>query len=136
LQPAAAITAEVVPFDAGAQKTLADDKNGAWKQMEMHIIPFSMQPDPSWATAWFVTRQIGEWNWEGFSDAEFDKLVDKAVGELDDKKRDAMYRRMQNLMEESGSYLFLTHGVNAVLHSRHAQALVESGCAAFPVPRL
>lgn len=110
------ITAEVMPFDAGAQKAMADDKNGAWKQMEMHIIRFSMQPDPSWATAWFVTSQIGQWNWERFSNAEFDKLVDDAVGELDDKKRDAMYRRMQDLMEESGSYLFLTHGVNAVLH--------------------
>ena len=25
-------------------------------------------------------------------------------------------RRMQDLMEQSGSYVFLTHGVNAVLH--------------------
>src|SRR5262249_14336865 len=70
------ITAEVVTFDTGAQKALADDKNGAWKKMEMHIIRFSMQPDPSWATAWFVTSQIGQWNWERFSNAEFDKLAD------------------------------------------------------------
>jgi peptide/nickel transport system substrate-binding protein len=110
------VTAEVMPFDAGAQKAMADDKNGAWKQMEMHIIRFSMQPDPSWATAWFVTSQIGQWNWERFSNAEFDKLADDGVAELDNKKRDALYRRMQDLMEESGSYIFLTHGVNAVLY--------------------
>jgi peptide/nickel transport system substrate-binding protein len=110
------VTAEVIPYDTGSQKALADDKNGAWKKMEMHIIRFSMQPDPSWATAWFVTSQIGQWNWERFSNPEFDKLVDAGVAELDDKKRDAMYQRMQDLMEESGSYLFLTHGVNAVLH--------------------
>jgi peptide/nickel transport system substrate-binding protein len=110
------VAASVIPYDAGAQKAMADDKNGAWKEMQMHIVRFSMQPDPSWATAWFVTSQIGQWNWERFSNAEFDKLVDEAVNELDDKKRDAMYRRMQDLMEESGSYIFLTHGVNAMLY--------------------
>jgi len=110
------VTAEVIPYDSGTQKALADGKNGEWKKMEMHIIRFSMQPDPSWATAWFVTSQIGQWNWERFSNAEFDKLADDGVAELDSKKRDVIYRRMQDVMEESGSYLFLTHGVNAVLH--------------------
>jgi peptide/nickel transport system substrate-binding protein len=110
------ITAEVIPFDAGMQKALADDKNGGWKKMEMHIVRFSMQPDPSWAVAWFVTSQIGQWNWERFSNPEFDRLVIEAVGELDAQKRDAMYRHMQDLMEESGSYIFLTHGVNAALY--------------------
>ena len=38
------------------------------------------------------------------------------MSELDPMKRDQMYRRMQDLMEQSGSYVFLTHGVNAVLH--------------------
>ena len=31
------------------------------------------------------------------------------MSEGDLKKRDAMYRRMQDIMEESGAYLFLTH---------------------------
>jgi peptide/nickel transport system substrate-binding protein len=110
------VTAEVIPFDGGAQKAMADDKNGGWKKMEMHIVRFSMQPDPSWATAWFVTSQIGQWNWERFSNAEFDQLVDAGVAELDNRKRDAMYQRMQDLMEVSGSYIFLTHGVNAMLY--------------------
>ena len=110
------ITAEVIPYDAGMQKALADDKNGGWKKMEMHIVRFSMQPDPSWAVAWFVTSQIGQWNWERFSNPEFDRLVIEGVGELDAQKRDAMYRHMQDLMEQSGSYIFLTHGVNAALY--------------------
>jgi peptide/nickel transport system substrate-binding protein len=110
------VTAEVIPYDAGRMKAVADDKSGGWKKMEMHIVRFSMQPDPSWASAWFVTSQIGQWNYERFSNPEFDKLVDDGVAELDKAKRDAMYRRMQDLMEESGSYIFLSHGVNAVLH--------------------
>ena len=30
-----------------------------------------------------------------------------------------MYVRMQDLMEQSGAYVFLTHGINAVLHRDH-----------------
>ena len=110
------IQADVRPFDTGAQKALAADKAGGWKTMGLHIVRFSMQPDPSWATAWFVTSQISEWNWERFSNPEFDKLHETLTSELDDKKRDAGYRRMQDLMEQSGAYIFLTHGVNAAIH--------------------
>jgi peptide/nickel transport system substrate-binding protein len=39
-----------------------------------------------------------------------------------------MYVRMQNLMEESGAYVFLTHGVNAVLYRKTVQpALTPDG---------
>ena len=78
-----------------------------------------MQPDPSWATAWFVTSQIGEWNWERFSNPEFDQLARRRARRTRPAKRDAMYRRMQDLMEQSGSYVFLTHGVNAILYRNH-----------------
>ena len=79
------------------------------------ISRFTMQPDPSWATAWFVSSQIGEWNYERFSNAEFDSLHEQAKGELDAVKRQAMYERMQDILEESGSYLFLTNGATASL---------------------
>jgi peptide/nickel transport system substrate-binding protein len=79
----------------------------------MYIQRFNMEADPSWATAWFVSSQIGLWNWERFSNPEFDRLDSDAKSEADPTKRGAMYRRMQDLMEESGSYVFLTHGVNA-----------------------
>jgi ABC-type transport system substrate-binding protein len=65
------INAEVIPFDSGQQKALAGDKSGKWKEMGLHIVRFTMLPDPSWATAWFVSSQIGEWNWERFSNPEF-----------------------------------------------------------------
>ncbi|MCX7380366.1 MAG: ABC transporter substrate-binding protein [Alphaproteobacteria bacterium] len=110
------IIAEVIPFDAGQQKALAGDKNGRWKEMGIMISRFTMQPDPSWATAWFVSSQIGEWNFERFSNAEFDRLHEEAKGELDQAKRQAMYERMQDILEESGSYVFLTNGATASLH--------------------
>ncbi|MBI1777976.1 MAG: twin-arginine translocation signal domain-containing protein [Proteobacteria bacterium] len=109
------ITAEVTPFASGVQKSMASDKSGGWKKMQMTVSRFSMQPDPAWATAWFVSSQIGEWNWERISNKEFDDLHVKAMSEPDRGKRDVMYKRMQDLMEESGAYVFLTHGVNAAL---------------------
>jgi peptide/nickel transport system substrate-binding protein len=104
------ITAEVIPMESSAQRAMATDKSGAWKQMGLLVNRFTMLPDPSWATAWFVTSQIGVWNWERFSNAEFDALHEAAKSELDGAKRDALYARMQDIMEESGSYLFLTNG--------------------------
>jgi len=35
--------------------------------------------------------------------------------ETDRAVRDRIYRRMQDLMEESGAYVFLTHEVNAAV---------------------
>lgn len=113
------IQAEVVPFDSGVQKAMASDKAGGWKKMQMHISRFSMRPDPSWATVWFTSAQIGEWNWERISNPEYDQLHEKALAETDPAKRSAMYVRMQDLMEQSGAYVFLTHGINALLHRNH-----------------
>lgn len=114
------ITAEVVPSAGGVQKAQAGDKTGGgWKKMQMHIVRFSMQPDPSWATVWFTKEQIWEWNWERFADPEYNDLHQKALREFDQKKRHDMYVRMQDIMEDSGAYIFLTHGVNPVLHRDH-----------------
>jgi peptide/nickel transport system substrate-binding protein len=75
-----------------------------------------MAPDPSWATAWFVPAQIGIWNWERWNSPLFGTLHEAALAEMDLAKRGAMYVRMQELMEESGAYLFLTHEVSSVVY--------------------
>ncbi|MBL8703053.1 MAG: peptide ABC transporter substrate-binding protein [Alphaproteobacteria bacterium] len=110
------IEAQVQPFDQGVQKAMASGKAGEWKKMALHIARFSMQPDPSWASVWFTKEQIGEWNWERFPDAEYNTLHAQALKEPDPQKRHAMYVRMQDIMEDSGAYVFLTHGVNPILH--------------------
>jgi peptide/nickel transport system substrate-binding protein len=77
---------------------------------------FSMAPDPSWATVWFTPDQIGVWNWERWNSPEFGELHKKALVEKDVAKRDEMYKKMQDLMEESGAYIFLTHEANAAVY--------------------
>ena len=49
------------------------------------------------------------WNWERFCNEEFDKLHAAARIEKDVAKRAAMYEKAQQLMEDSGAYVFLTH---------------------------
>jgi peptide/nickel transport system substrate-binding protein len=53
--------------------------------------------------------------------------------ETDPAARDRMYRRMQDLMEASGAYVFLTHEINAaVFRDNLAPALLPDGGVVLP----
>jgi peptide/nickel transport system substrate-binding protein len=111
------IDVQIDAHDTGTFWSLGDQSKGdQWKKLNMVIQRYTMAPDPSWATAWFLPAQIGVWNWERWNSPEFDALHKQALVELDEKKRGAMYVRMQDLMEESGAYVFLTHEVSGVIH--------------------
>ena len=108
------ITVTIKPHDSGVFNTLGDQKAGdSWKSIQLILNRFSMSPDPSFATEWFTPEQVGVWNWERFNNAEFGKLNEAALVERDAIKRAEMYVRMQDLMEESGQYVFLTHELRA-----------------------
>jgi peptide/nickel transport system substrate-binding protein len=108
---------DILPYDSGTFWSLGDQKSGnAWKDLQMIYDRFSMAPDPSWATVWFTPDQIGVWNWERWNSPEFGELHKKALIEKDVAKRDQMYKHMQDLMEESGAYIFLTHEANAAVY--------------------
>jgi len=103
--------------DSGTFNTLGDRAaNPNWKDVQLILNRFAMSPDPSYATEWFTPEQVGVWNWEGFNSPEFGELHVKAKAEKDPAKRAQMYERMQQLMEESGAYIFLTHERVAYIH--------------------
>ncbi|EBA17852.1 dipeptide ABC transporter, periplasmic dipeptide-binding protein [Roseobacter sp. SK209-2-6] len=119
------ITLEVNVLESGAFWASGDNEN-----LQLVLNRFSMAPDPSYATAWFIKEQAGIWNWERFRNAEFDELHQAASQETDITKRDAMYQRAQDLMEESGAYRFLTHEATPVIHSSRVNpALRPDGLA-------
>jgi peptide/nickel transport system substrate-binding protein len=60
---------------------------------------------------WFTSQQLGQWNWERFSNEEFDRLNDLALATSGEAERNRMYQRMQDIMEESGCYRFISNGV-------------------------
>lgn len=103
--------------ESGAFWSLGDESQGErWQDIQLILNRFSMSPDPYYATSWFISEQIGIWNWERFSDPEFDELHQKALAETDPEKRDAMYRRMQDIMEATGAYRFITHEASPVMY--------------------
>ncbi len=111
------ITVEVNLHESGAFWSLGDSSKGErYKDVQLILNRFSMGPDPSYATAWFITEQKGIWNWERFSNEEFDQLEAAAKAESDPAKRDEMYQKMQDIMEESGAYRFITHEATPVIY--------------------
>jgi len=132
------IQVEIRPHDSGTFWTLGDESAGdAWQDIQLVISRFSMQPDPSFATAWFTPAQIGVWNWERFNSPEFGELHDRAITETDPERRHDMYVRMQELMEESGAYVFLTHELTAAIYRDHiVPGLLPDGTARFAEFRL
>ena len=55
-------------------------------------------------------------------------MAGQGLAELDPVKRNAIYVKMQDLMETSGDFVFLTHEANGVLFSdKIAPALMPDG---------
>lgn len=127
------IDIEVKLNESGAFWSLGDESKGsAWKNVQLILNRFSMLPDPYYATAWFTTEQVGVWNWERFRSRDFDILHKRATGEPNRADRAALYARMQDLMEESGAYRFITHEATPVIYRNNiAPAFRPDGLPLF-----
>lgn len=88
-----------------------EDLGDQWRSTQLFLENFIGMADPYYSMTWFISDQVGLWNWERFRNDEFDRLNDLALATTDETERDRMYQRMQDLMEESGCYRFLTNGV-------------------------
>ena len=111
------IELDIQPLDDGTYWTLGLEEEGeSWKNIQMFHAIWWLLPDPSSGTMWFVPEQIGLWNWERWPNEEFGRLHLQGIVEYDEKKRHEIYVRMQDLMEESGAYLFLAHPPTAAIH--------------------
>ncbi|WP_031245621.1 ABC transporter substrate-binding protein [Mesorhizobium sp. LNJC384A00] len=118
------ITVEVNVQDSGSFWTLGMESEGdRWKEMQLSVMSYSSLPDPHYATSFFVQDQVGIWNWERFRSGRYDELSAKGVTLSDPNERAKVYQEMQDLMEESGAYRFLTHGSTPVMYrTTHTQA--------------
>ncbi|MER9857369.1 MULTISPECIES: ABC transporter substrate-binding protein [unclassified Mesorhizobium] len=111
------ITVEVNVQDAGFFWTLGKESEGDhWKDVQLTVMWFDGLPDPHYATSWFVQDQVGVWNWERFRSERFDELSAKGLTVSDPGERAKLYYEMQDLMEESGAYRFLTHEGNPLMY--------------------
>ena len=65
-------------------------------------------PDLSWTTQWLLSSQAGIWNWQWFESKEFDDLHFAALGETDNTKRAQMLMDLQQMLDDSACYLWIT----------------------------
>ncbi len=114
----AGINVEILPYESGTFWNLGHESEGEdWKDLQLLLQRYSTTVDPVDCTAWHTPEQAGKWNWQRFNDVEFGELHKQAMLEPDTEKRRAMYLRMQDLMEESGAYLFIAHEVAGAIHA-------------------
>jgi peptide/nickel transport system substrate-binding protein len=96
--------------EAGTFWSLGKGRTG--RDLELALQRFGGKTDPSFQTQWFVSDQVGLWNWQRWRSPEFDRLDETASATLDPDERSRLYVRMQKLMEESAAFVWLTHEAN------------------------
>lgn len=108
------ITLEVDAQDGGTYWDSGKGDTG--KNLDLFIIRFAGKLDPNFLMQWFVTEQIGIWNWQRFSSPEFDRLAKAAIAETDPAKRAQMVIDAQKEMDKSAAFVWLTNDVAFAAH--------------------
>lgn len=72
---------------------------------------------------WFHTRYIGASNFVGYSNPEFDKLIDQAEIIANPEKRKEMYINAHYLIQEDAPWLFLFHPIYYMAHQPNVKGL-------------
>ncbi|MDB5665703.1 ABC transporter substrate-binding protein [Cypionkella sp.] len=113
-------------LDGGAYWSMGEGDQS--KDLELTLITYGGKFDPSFQTQWFTGAQVGLWNWQRWTNEEFDSLNEKAGTTTDPDARGPMYVRMQELLDESASCLWITHGAKTFVHSKTlVPALLPNG---------
>ncbi len=111
------INVEIIPLDSGPFWEMGQESKGdTWKDLELWIMRYGSGPDPYEPFQWFLRDQVGIWNWERWSSDEFEDLFTKLVAETVPEKRAEIAFRMQEIMEETGGYVWLTHEPEVYIH--------------------
>ncbi len=128
------INLEIVPLESGVWWDLGLESRGeAWKDLQLYITRFGDSPDPSQMYQWYVSGQVGIWNWERWKDPEFDKLFDDGLAETDPAKREAIYQRMAEIVDDTAAYVYITHEpIPFVYRNNHVPVVHLDGTYDFP----
>lgn len=114
---AAGITIDIRSLESGVFWIQGIEEEGDdWKDLQLALQRFGSGTDPYDYIQWLLPEQVGIWNWQRHNDKEMEDLYYSALVEPDPAERDRMYRRIQDIMEESGAYVFITHEPQALLY--------------------
>lgn len=121
----AGITVEIQPTEEAAYWALGDKTQGdAYKTLELVLMNFAGGIDPTENLVWFRPEQIGVYNWSFFDSKEFEDLYQQGVVEQDDAKRKAIFNRMEDLMEDSGGFIFICFEPYIAIHDDNLQPVI------------
>lgn len=113
----AGITVEILPYDEAAYWGIGDKSQGdGYKNIDLVLMDFAGGVDPSENLVWFRPDQIGVYNWSGFDSPEYEQSYQQLISETDEAKRVALSQRMEDLMEESGGFIFICHQPLVLVH--------------------
>lgn len=111
------ITIKIDVQESGSFWTLGMESEGErWKDLQMFFTYFNSLPDPYYATAYFISEQVGIWNWQRFRNERYDELSAKAATLSDPGERATLYHEMQDIMEDSGAFRFITNGSTPLMY--------------------
>ena len=114
---AVGIKVSILPQDSGPFWDMGQESKGdGWKDLELWVMRYGSGADPYEPFQWFVRDQVGIWNWERWSDDEFEALFKEGIAESDSSRRNEIYVRMQEIMEDTGAYVWLTHEAEVYVH--------------------
>ncbi len=100
----AGVTVRINPQD-DATYWSADAAELARRQLT--LVEFGGLPDPYFQMQWFTSDQIGTYNMQNWSNADFDRLHIEAAQTSGDEARTAKYVEMARLMDESAAMIWL-----------------------------
>jgi peptide/nickel transport system substrate-binding protein len=113
----AGINLEIIPTEDAAYWALGDKTAGdTYKTIELVLMNFAGGIDPTENLVWFRPDQIGIYNWSFFDSPEFESLYQASTTETDPAKRKQMFNQMENLMEQSGGFIFICFEPFLALH--------------------
>lgn len=121
----AGIKVEIQPYDEAAFWGVGDKTQGdGYKNIDLALMDFAGGVDPSENLVWFRPDQIGAYNWSGFDSAEFEASYQQLVAESDETKRIALSNRMEDLMEQSGGFVFICHQPLVAVHKTELEPVI------------
>ena len=108
------ITVEIDAQEGGT--FWSSGKGDTGRNIDLFIIRFNGKHDPNFIMQWFVSGQIGSWNWQRWNSPEYDALFTQSAGELDPARRRELVIEAQRLMDNSAAFVWLTNEANSLVY--------------------
>jgi peptide/nickel transport system substrate-binding protein len=117
----------IEPVDEASYWSLGDMNAGeGYKTIELTLMSYAGGIEPTENLTWFRPGQIGYYNWSFFDSPEFEELFQAVQVETDEARRAEMFHRMEDLMEESGGFVFIAFEPYLAIHDEGLEPMILS----------